>query len=181
MADILLSSEAFIKANTSVSDNLDGKYILPALREAQEQGLRGILGDTLLDKLKQLQGAGALSGAYKTLVDRCQYYLAYMTLVELSTKVTYKIGNMGVVKSSDENMQVASQEEINNVQFVYQAKADSYCLDIQHFLLEHRSDYPELSSNQCYKIQSNLYSAATCGLVLGGARGKSVRNRRGGR
>ena len=54
MAEILLSSEAFVKRVTSASDNLSGKYILPSLREAQEIGLRGILGDDLLAKLKAL-------------------------------------------------------------------------------------------------------------------------------
>ena len=51
MAEILLSSEAFVKSVTSASDNLSGKYILPSLREAQEIGLKGILGDPLLAKL----------------------------------------------------------------------------------------------------------------------------------
>ena len=41
MAEILLSSEKFIKETMSVSDNLSGKYILPSLREAQEIGLKG--------------------------------------------------------------------------------------------------------------------------------------------
>ena len=54
MAEILLSSEKFVKSVTSVSDNIAGKYILPSLREAQEQGLKGILGDALLAKLKSL-------------------------------------------------------------------------------------------------------------------------------
>ena len=42
MAEILLSSEAFVKTVTSISDNLSGKYILPSLREAQEIGLKRI-------------------------------------------------------------------------------------------------------------------------------------------
>ena len=60
MAEILLSSEAFVKSVTSVSDNLSGKYILPSLREAQEIGLKGILGDSLLSKLKTLVKIGQL-------------------------------------------------------------------------------------------------------------------------
>ena len=35
MAEILLTSEAFVKSVTNVSDNLAGKYILPSIREAQ--------------------------------------------------------------------------------------------------------------------------------------------------
>lgn len=176
MAEILLSSEAFVKSVTSASDNLSGKYILPSLREAQEIGLRGILGDDLLAKLKDLIKNGTLEtesgGAYKFLVDHCQYYLAYMTIVEVTNKVSYKIGNFGVTKSQDENLQVASQDEIAKMQYYYQSKADACCLDLQNFLLEHRKDYPELTENSCYKIESNLHSAASCGIFLGGARGR---------
>ena len=176
MAEILLSSEAFVKSVTSASDNLSGKYILPSLREAQEIGLRGILGDRLLAKLKDLCKNGTLetesNGVYKTLVDHCQYYLAYMTIVEVTNKVSYKIGNFGVTKTQDENLQLASQDEIAKMQYYYQSKADACCLDLQNFLLEHRKDYPELTENSCYKIESNLHSAASCGIFLGGARGR---------
>ena len=176
MAEILLSSEAFVKSVTSASDNLSGQYILPSLREAQEIGLRGILGDDLLAKLKDLCKNGTLEtesgGVYKTLVDHCQYYLAYMTIVEVSNKVSYKIGNFGVTKTQNENLQVATQDEIAKMQYYYQSKADACCLDLQNFLLEHRKDYPELTENSCYKIESNLHSAASCGIFLGGARGR---------
>lgn len=176
MAEILLSSEAFVKSVTSASDNLSGKYILPSLREAQEIGLRGILGDDLLAKLKDLIKNGTLEtesgGVYKILVDHCQYYLAYMTIVEVTNKVSYKIGNFGVTKTQDENLQVASQDEIAKMQYYYQSKADACCLDLQNFLLEHRKNYPELTENSCYKIESNLHSAASCGIFLGGARGR---------
>lgn len=178
MAEILLSSEKFIKEVTSVSDNLSGKYILPSLREAQEIGLKGILGDKLLSKIKTLIKNNTLEtesdGVYKTLVDHCQYYLAYKTLVEVTNKVSYKIGNFGVTKTQDENLQVATQDEIAKMQYYYQSKADACCLDLQDFLLENRSDYPELTECCCHKIESNLRSAATCGIFLGGARGKRL-------
>lgn len=179
MAEILLSSEAFVKSVTSASDNLSGKYILPSLREAQEIGLKGILGDDLLSKLKSLIKAGTLddesNAAYKTLVDHCQYYLAYMTIVEVTNKISYKIGNFGVTKTQDENLQVATQDEIAKMQYYYQSKADSCCLALQNYLLEHKSAYPELTECCCHKIESNLRSAATCGIFLGGARGKIIR------
>ena len=178
MAEILLSSEAFVKRVTSASDNLSGKYILPSLREAQEIGLRGILGDDLLAKLKALVKSETLEtesgGVYKTLVDHCQYYLAYMTIVEATNKVSYKVGNFGVTKTQDENLQVASQDEIAKMQYYYQSKADACCLDLQNFLLEHRADYPELTECCCHKIESNLHSAASCGIFLGGARGRRL-------
>ena len=84
MAEILLTSEAFVKSVTNVSDNLAGKYILPSIREAQEQGLKSILGDCLLSKVKHLFNTDSLEGIYKELVDHCQYYLAYACLLYTS-------------------------------------------------------------------------------------------------
>ena len=179
MAEIILSSEKFVKSVTSVSDNIAGKYILPSLREAQEQGLKGILGDALLAKLKSLVATKGIdlesNAAYKILLDHCQYYLAYTAIVEVTYKVSYKIGNFGVTKTTDENLQVASQDEIAKMQYYYQSKADACCLDLQNFLLEHRKDYPELTECSCHKIESNLHSAASCGIFLGGSRGKMIR------
>lgn len=177
MAEILLSSEAFVKSVTSISDNLSGKYVLPSLREAQEIGLKGILGDCLLSKLKALVKDGSINEEsnvkYKELIDRCQYYLAYVTIVEVTNKTSFKIGNFGVVKSTDENLQVASQDEISKMQYYYQSKADACCYELQGWLLDNRSSFPELSDCDCRRISSNLYSAATCGIFLGGARGKT--------
>lgn len=174
MAEILLSSEAFVKSVTSASDNLSGKYILPSLREAQEIGLKGILGDELLSKLKGMVKNGCLYGQYQVLVDRCQYYLAYETISNVVNVVSFKVGNFGVTKTQDENLQVATQDEIAKMQYYYQSKADACCLDLQNFLLEHRDEYPELTESCCHKIESNLYAAATCGVFLGGARGKRL-------
>lgn len=176
--EILLSNEEFIKSVSSLSDNLAGKYLLPSLREAQEINLRSILGDCLLDKVKRLVKDKSIEAeenkAYKDLVGNInlQYFLAYTTIVEVTNKISYKLGNFGVAKSNDENLQVASQDEIAKMQEYYQSKADFHCMTLQNFILEHCSDYPELSKACCDRIASNLYSSASCGLFLGGARGK---------
>ena len=175
MAEILLTSESFVRSVTNVSDNLAGKYILPSIREAQEQGLKGILGDCLLSKVKQLISSNALDGKYKELVDHCQYYLAYAAIVEVTNKVSFKIGNFGVAKSQDENLQVASYDEIVKMQYYYQTKVDAYCLELQAWLLDNKGSFPELNECHCRKLSSNLYSAASCGIFLGGCRGKKRR------
>ena len=175
MAEILLTSEAFVKSVTNVSDNLAGKYILPSIREAQEQGLKSILGDCLLSKVKHLFNTDSLEGIYKELVDHCQYYLAYAAIVEVTNKVSFKIGNFGVAKSTDENLQVASYDEIVKMQYYYQTKVDAYCLELQQWLLQHKESIPELTECQSKRISSNLHSAASCGIFLGGSRGKKRR------
>lgn len=175
MAEILLTSETFVKSVTNVSDNLAGKYILPAIREAQEQGLKGVLGDSLLAKVKDLIKTNVLAGKYKDLVDHCQYYLAYAAIVEVTNKVSYKIGNFGVAKSQDENLQVATYDEIVKMQYYYQTKVDAYCLELQQWILDNRGSFPELTECQCRRLSSNLHSAASCGIFLGGARSKKKR------
>ena len=179
MAEILLSSETFIKSVTNISDNISGKYILSSLREAQEVSLKGILGTPLLERLKSLVESGAIDASenqmYKYLVGKCQYYLAYMTIVELIFKVSYKIGNAGLVKASDENMQIASLDEMVSQKEYYQGKADFHCIEIQNYILDNRSAYPEIDDCSCRKIHANLHSAASCGVFLGGARGKRRR------
>lgn len=181
MAEFLLTSESFVKEVSSISDNIAGKYILPSIREAQEVSLKSILGSCLLNKLKAIGLAKEFdlpdNAQYKDLVDRCQYYLAYTAIVEVTNKVSYKIGNFGVTKSTDENLQVASQDEIGKMQYYYQSKADFCALELQQWLLDNRTYFPELNDCACDKIKANLYSAASCGLWLGGPRGKVVRNK----
>ena len=179
MAEVLLSSEVYVKSVTNISDNVAGKYILTSLREAQEVRLKSILGDCLLDKLKDLVRSEEIdkeeNARYKNLIDKCQYYLAYMTIVELIYKVSYKIGNAGLVKTTDENLQVASLDEIITQKEFYQGKADFHCMELQNYILENKSLFPEVDECTCRRIHSNLHSAASCGFFLGGARGKRRR------
>jgi len=167
----LLTSEDFVKSCTNASDNLSGKYLQSAIVEAQDVALRGIIGGPLLAKLEQLRKDEALAGDYKELVDRCQYFLAYTALADVVYK-SYKLTNFGVAKSSDENLQVATPDELAAVKGYYQAKADARCYDLQTWLLANRASFPELTEACCQRMRSNLYSAASCGIFLGGARGK---------
>lgn len=178
MAQILLTSEAFVKNITNISDNIDGKYLLSAIREAQDIRLRQIVGSALLEKLKDIVSNRATNAAenrqYKALIEQCQYYLAYQTIAELPMKISYKLANLGAVRTSDEKAQNISHDEVAKVQYYYQSKADFYAHELQGYLLRHSNDYPELDANDCREIRKNLHSAATCGLWLGGIRGKKT-------
>lgn len=175
--EYLLTSEDFVKSCTNISDNLSGKYLQGAIREAQETALRDILGSCLLDALKGRMASQTLSGWYKDLVDRCQYFLAYTAIADVAMKASYKVTNFGLAKSADENLQVATMDEIVANQGYYQAKADAECYRIQTWLLQNRSEFPELDACACERIKSNLTAAASCGIWLGGSRGRITRRR----
>ena len=191
MKEILLTSEATVKELTAISDNVESKYLLPAIREAQEIYLREIIGDALMAKLKWCIENNAFRGAfapadfndafetetggnpqYKKLLGKIQYYLAYKAVAELIPKVSYKVANMGLVKTSDDNVQNATYNEIVLQRDYYVSRADYYCLLLQNFLLANRSDYPELTQQKANEIHATLKSAASCGIWLGGPRGK---------
>ena len=192
MKEILLTSEKFVKDVTSISDNIAGKYLLPAIREAQDITLREIIGGALLKRLKLLVDTDAFYGDfnydfnddfftaedieallhYKAVIERAQYYLAYRSVAELTMKVSYKIANIGVSRTNDENVQAVSLDEVKEMRDYYNSKADFYCLMLERFLCAHASLFPELTEAKCYELRANLRSAATCGVWLGGARGK---------
>lgn len=176
MEQVLLTSEKLVKQIACISDNVAAEYIHAACIEAQEIKLKSIVGPALLDKLKGLIADGSIdapeNAMYKELVEKVQYYLAYVTASELTYKTTYKITNFGVAESSDENLRTPSFEEVAKVKDYYQAKADYFCMEFQQFLFTNRASFPELTQNCCNRIKANIYSAASCGIFLGGPRGK---------
>lgn len=182
MTEILLCSELFVKNVMSISDNVAGKFIMPSIREAQEIGFQGIVGTKLYNKLRALVADGTISETsnemYKALLDKAQYFIAYTAVVEICPKVSFKIANAGVVKTADENVSGATADEVGKVQEYYQAKADFIAYELQQWILDNATAFPELSQGDCRHIASELYSSASSGVFLGGARGKGFGLRR---
>lgn len=174
--EILLTSEVALKNIIDISDNVAGKYILASIREAQETGLKGIIGAALLEKVKQLIAEQNIdleeNAAYNELVAEAQYYLAYQAGARLQLKVAYKTANAGVVRTTDEHVSAASQDEVARVQQEYQNQADKYARDLQGWLIAHSGQLPELNECRVREIRSCLTSAYSGGLWLGGGRGK---------
>lgn len=176
--EVLLTSETFLKSVMPISDNVAGKYIQASIREAQEIGFKGIVGFALLKTLKEMVRDETLHDhpAYEELVQESQYYLAYSAVVELCKKVAFKIANMGVVRTSDEHVDSVSLEDVNAISADYQHKADAAAFELQGWIMENCKEFPELGERGFHRIHSNLKSAATCGIWLGGPRGKGPEN-----
>lgn len=179
MKQVLLSSVKLVRGVVGIADNVADEYIVAALSEAQDMGLRRLLGSALTDKLQQLVAGGQMDAAvnkvYKELADKAQYYLAYQAAAKLTVKTSFKISNFGVVQTADENIQAARMSDVLTVREDYQATADSYCKELQGFVLENRAQLPELTANDCNQIKAHLKDAYTGGFWLGGPRGKVCR------
>lgn len=177
---VLLTSEQYIKSNLDISDNLSTKYMQSAMADAQTIYLRSVLGDALTDKLESLVADGSIEASdnkmYKLLLDNyVQRVIMWEVRKEIAHTTTYKIGNFGVVKSNDENLAVATKEEVVSDREFSIAKRDAYTYRMQNWLLENKTSFPELTENHCNAIKSNLHSSSSCGIYLGGARGKKIR------
>ena len=169
----LIFNEGNVKALSPISDNVAGNFTAPAMFEAQEIGLKNILGTSLLRALKAHETAGDWDAypKYQELKDECLNYLVYQTIVYLLSKVAFKITNAGVVQTDDDNVRNVSSVKVNELEEEYQAKADFFCYELQTFLRNNLSAFPELDECHCEKIRSNLNSMSSCGIWLGGPRG----------
>lgn len=178
--EILLCSETIIKTYTNLNDNTAGDYILPSLYMAQHQDLEECLGTSLVRKLQELVGTGAISDIenekYKELLDDyVTDYLAYCTIVKIIPVVSFKIGNAGAVRTEDEKVTGMSYSEVFNLADYYQNQADYLKFRMQKFLLAKYANYPELHKYKSIAdLKSCLYSAAGCGIWLGGIRGRKM-------
>lgn len=174
MAVQLLITEENVKMLAVLDENIADNYLYPAIMEAQEVGLRAIIGSTLLEALKTMAAAGTLTGYYATLVNTyAVWYLAYQTKAELLPKLAYKAGNAGVTKyeKREDGVIAASGSEIEGEVARAQAKADFHAYRMQLWLKANAAELPELTERDCDRINACLRSAASCGIWLGGARG----------
>ena len=175
---VFLTSEAFIRSNVNINDEVHGKYLQAAMREAQDINLQTVIGTRLLSKLQELVSGGTIDDSgntiYKECVDKCQYFLLYVTTARLFAITGVHVGNFGPSQPTDENMQSLRLPELFQMEQYYINKADHYCLELQNWLIENHTQLPELTKKKVSQINSNLYSAATSGLWLGGARGRGI-------
>lgn len=178
MERVLLTSSDFVRTQTNISDNVSDKYLLPSIREAQDINYREIVGSVLLKRLCDLVGDGSIeddeNAVYKDLLDLSQYYLAYMAMSNLVISTTFKVSNIGLNTTTDENVQIPSTSDVFKLKDYYSFKADHYCKLLQNFLIDNKQHIKELDECACNKIRSHLYSAASSNIVLGGRRGKII-------
>lgn len=180
MNNVLLISENTVKSTTNLSDNLNGDFILPAIKLAQDIELEETIGTQLLDKLKSLIYNNTINQEqnlkYKKLIDKyIQPFLCYATIAHITVPIAFKLANAGVLRTEDEKMYNVSADEVDKVKWHYQHIADTYKYRLQRFLIANYSQYPELMEYKSIAdLRVNLYSAAKTNLWLGGARGKQT-------
>ena len=177
VTEILLTNENYVRGITNIDNNIQSKYLLSAIRESQEIDLQQIIGTCMLNKLKELIFNQTICEdsniVYKALLDECQLFLAYSTIVKLCLITSVKISNGGLQQTQDENLNVLGIEDTLTLQQQYQNKADFFGKRLQNYILNNYKDLPEISECTCNNIRATLHSAASTSLWLGGKRNPS--------
>lgn len=178
--NVLLTDEDTIKTFSNISDNIDGQYISPSIYMAQRQDLEETCGTELVRKLQTLIGTGEINlienEDYKELLDEyISDYLTYATIVKLIPILSFKINNMGGMRTEDEKAYGLSYDEVWGLKSYYSHQADYFKYRLQRFLIANYAKFPELVTYKSIAdLQTNLYSAAGCDVWLGGCRGSKT-------
>lgn len=176
MKNIYLVSADFVRGESNIDDNLQNKYLMPAIRETQDADLTEVLGCKLVHKLCELVDSGEITDEanekYKNLLDNCQYFMAYSAIAKLILITSVKISNFGADTAKDEHIYTLSLKDLYTIKDEYTIKADYYKGRLQAFLRENYNDYPELKGSGCNCIQPELHSKASTSIFLGGRRGR---------
>lgn len=176
--DVLLISEDYLKSESMIDNNMSGKYLLSAIKVAQDIELQSILGTSLLESIQKKIFDNTIKlkeySIYKDLLDnKIQPFLVYQVLSEITMLTAYKMSNFGVMQSSDDKDLAVDNKQVNQVRNFYQNKANVYKERLQNYLVYHKSEFPELDEFDFPKdVYPNLYSSSGCGIWLGGERGK---------
>ena len=90
MANVLFISEAYLKNNTLIDDNVDQRLLLPSIKVSQDIRLHPTLGTPFYEDLKSKIVAGTLNADETTLLDS---YIApsmlQWTMYECSTSMLF--------------------------------------------------------------------------------------------
>lgn len=177
MTNVLLISEDYVKTHSALNENFFGKYLTPAIVESQDMGLQTVIGSCLYNKLLSLVADGSIkqteNAAYKGLLDDyIQPYLLYKVLNNSALYANVKLSNIGTHLSNDEHIVNLTQGEVDLLRHDFDYKANFYQRRLQEYLLENCGIFPELDACACRDMKANLNSTESCGIFLGGDRGR---------
>ncbi len=170
---VLLISENYLKSNFVLDDNLSPKYIQSAIRQAQREELKQVLGKKLYDTICSMVADGTIqlskNEVYKDILDEAQGLLGYATISRIIMMASSKVSNMGVVRTKDENTENVDLEELITLKDYFQNQSDFAKNELQEFLRDIKGELPT-GMFKC--SDSELDSAYTGGIWTGGYRSR---------
>lgn len=184
---LLISAKELKNNGTILSGNIDDNYLSSTIVTCQEVYLEQITGTALYHKLQMLvynQITGQADGIYapgnedyrELLEEMVKPYLKARATVDILYPVSYKIRNMGVMKSSDTNLQNADMSDIKYLEKQYLTYVAEYEQRLSKYLCANKEKFEELAADvPAYFDSPSLGKdyANECGLWLGSKKNKN--------
>lgn len=177
--NVYLISESVLKKRSLITDPTLSVYIKPAIECAQKIGLRGIIGDCLLEKLQYLvvtkneEETGMLINEdeyvhYKDLLNNyITDYLCYATMSEAVIPYRDKMRNAGIVNTADTNYQQPAFSEVQYVKRFWNDKCEYFGTRLREYVVKNISWFPEYKCNcECGDNGGKLDKTYHCGIVI---------------
>lgn len=143
MAQVLLISESYIKANSNISESIDSKLLTSSILSVQDLKLEPLIGTGLFNAIKSQAAAGSLTNPNRTLLeDYLQRTLLNWVLKDCLPFVHIKVNNKGLQRHTDPNSQPVDMDELKRMGDLYEKKAWEYARRATLFIREHIDDYP---------------------------------------
>lgn len=177
--NVYLISENVLKKRSLITDPVLEYTIKPAIECSQKIGLRGIIGDCLLEKLQILvstkneEQTGLLINEpenihYKELLNnQITDYLCYASMSYIVINSRDKFRNAGVVNTVDNNYQQPAFDEITYVKRYFDDLAQYYGTRLREYIENNLEFYPEYNGcDSCDNKNGKLENTYHCGIVL---------------
>lgn len=184
---VMLISPDVVKRTGELNYNVDDTVIGSAIRSAQNIYLKDVIGTALLERIQELvwnsiQESDIMPTSngnsiddpenemYKVLLDEyIENVLVYKCLVEITTRISFKIRNVGVSQNSEENINASSLSDIKYIKNGYETLFCDALNRMMDFLENNKAAFPEIDSKcACSKTKPRLNERyANTGLYLG--------------
>tara|TARA_Y100000385_G_scaffold232606_1_gene245125 strand:+ start:208 stop:711 length:504 start_codon:yes stop_codon:yes gene_type:complete len=156
MAEALLIQPIDLKKFTFLDGNIDNDKILQWVKVAQDIHIQSYLGSDLLNKIKSDIEAGTLSGVYLTLLNTyIKPMLIHWAMVEYLPFSAYNVTNKGIFKTTAENAETISKNEVDFLVQKYRTLAENYSQRFVDYMVYNQSSFPEYTSNTENDIYPN--------------------------
>lgn len=163
MATVILLLNSDLPKLTAIGGNVDPDRYWHCVRDAQKTEVRDFLGKELYQKMQDLfvSTEGTFSGTSNAIYQ--QLYQDYLKdyIVHTAAEYYYAIGayqisDAGIVKTSTENTETVTKEEVDYLVYHQRNMADKYRRQMVEFLEDNKSSIPEFTS-KCSSEGDNFF------------------------
>lgn len=146
MTDSIFINLQYLKANTSIQENVDGETIRPFIVLSMDKYILTTVGTALYNKLITDVKANTLTGNYLTLMQLyIQPTLAQYVMYEALPFINWQITNKAVVTKNSENSTASNKEDIIFLQAKIFDNANFYAQRFINYLRANYTLFPELN------------------------------------